>query len=52
VADGVVAFSDIKIQWHPAFCAATELEFSANKAELDFQQEYNLSKKPYRLICL
>ena len=37
--------SDITIQWHPAFCAAAELELSANRAELDFQREYNLSKK-------
>ena len=44
--------SDVTIQWHPAFCAAAELELSANRAELDFQCEYNLSKKPLQIDLL
>lgn len=47
-----VTLSDITIQWHPAFCAAAELELSANRAELDFQCEYNLSKKPLQIDLL
>ena len=30
---------DAKIQWHPAFCAAAELELRLNKADLEFKQE-------------
>lgn len=47
-----VTLSDITIQWHPAFCAAAELELSANRADLDFQREYNLSKKPLQIDLL
>ena len=52
VASVNVTLSDINIQWHPAFCAAAELELSANRAELDFQREYNLSKKPLQIDLL
>ena len=31
-----------KIQWHPAFCAAAELELRENIKELDLIPEYNL----------
>ena len=47
-----VTLSDITIQWHPAFCAAAELELLANRADLDFQREYNLSKKPLQIDLL
>lgn len=47
-----ITLSDMDIQWHPAFCAAAELEFKENKAELDFQREYNLSKKPLQIDLL
>jgi flagellar hook-associated protein FlgK len=43
---------DIKKQWHPAFCGAAELEFRANKRDLEFQREYNLSKEPLRVDLL
>lgn len=46
------ASQDFVIQWHPAFCAATELEFSADSRHLDFQREYNLSKKPLQIDLL
>ena len=42
--------SNAKLQWHPAFCAAAELELRLNKADLEFKREYNLSKKPARWI--
>ncbi|SDH09113.1 hypothetical protein [Marvinbryantia formatexigens] len=47
-----ITLSDMDIQWHPAFCAAAELEFKGNKTELDFQREYNLSKKPLQIDLL
>jgi hypothetical protein len=43
---------DIKKQWHPAFYGAAELEFRANKQDLEFQREYNLSKEPLRVDLL
>ena len=52
MANENLTLSDITIQWHPAFCAAAELELSANRAELDFQREYNLSKKPLQIDLL
>ena len=36
----------------PINCAAAELELSVNRAELDFQREYNLSKKPLQIDLL
>jgi hypothetical protein len=41
-----------KIQWHPAFCATTELELQENIEELELIPEYNLSKKPIRIDLL
>ena len=52
MANENLTLSDITIQWHPAFCAAAELELSANRAELDFQREYSLSKKPLQIDLL
>ena len=52
MANENLTLSDITIQWYPAFCAAAELELSANRAELDFQREYNLSKKPLQIDLL
>lgn len=46
------ASSDEKIQWHPGFCAAVEIEFRRNRAELEFHREYNLSKKPLQIDLL
>lgn len=42
----------VKIQWHPGFYGAAELEFLSNKGELEFQQELNLSKEPIRMDLL
>jgi hypothetical protein len=41
-----------KIQWHPAFCGAAELEFRENRDDLEFNREYNLSKKPLEVDLL
>ena len=52
MTDKNTTLSDTDIQWHPAFCAAAELELSANRTDLDFQREYNLSKKPLQIDLL
>ena len=41
-----------KKQWHPAFCGATEWELRENKTDLEFDREYNLSKKPLQMDML
>lgn len=52
MANENVALPDIQIQWHAAFCAAAELELSANREELEFQREYHLSKKSLQIDLL
>lgn len=37
---------DTKIQWHPGFVAAMNLEFAEDRAGLIFEKEYNLNTKP------
>lgn len=41
-----------KLQWHPAFCAAAELEFHEDIERLELKPEYNLSKEPIRIDLL
>ena len=41
-----------KKQWHPAFCAAIELEFREDKEVLQYEREHNLSKKPLQIDLL
>lgn len=41
-----------KIQWHPAFYAAAELELKEDIRELELIQEYPLSKEPIRIDLL
>ena len=41
-----------KIQWHPGFCSAAELELMEHKTELEFIREYNLGKEPLRVDLL
>ena len=36
---------DKKIQWHPGFIAAMNLEFKENRNDLIFEKEYNLKYK-------
>ena len=38
-----------KLQWHPAFCAATERELRQDLDVLELIAEYNLSKKPLQM---
>ena len=38
-----------KLQWHPAFCSATELEFREDRDNLEFLREYPLSKQPLKI---
>ena len=41
-----------KIQWHPGFVAAMELEFADNKGDLEYEREYNLNTKPLEVDLL
>ena len=41
-----------KIQWHPAFIAAMDLEFSENRDNLIYEKEHNLSTKPLEIDLL
>ena len=43
---------EVKLQWHPAFCAAARLEFYEDKGQLEFYSEYNLSRKPLQIDLL
>lgn len=44
--------SDKKIQWHPAFVAAMNLELAENRDDLIFEKEYNLNTKPLEIDLL
>ncbi|MDE7028653.1 MAG: hypothetical protein K2P63_01590 [Lachnospiraceae bacterium] len=41
-----------KIQWHPAFCSAMELELREYKKYLKYEREHNLSKLPLKIDFL
>lgn len=43
---------DTKVQWHPAFVAAMNLEFAENREDLEFEKEYNLNTKPLEIDLL
>lgn len=43
---------DTKIQWHPGFVAAMNLEFAENREQLIFEKEYNLNIKPLEIDLL
>ena len=47
-----MADSPDKIKWHPAFCAATQLEMRDDADMLDMKPEYYLSKEPIRIDLL
>jgi hypothetical protein len=49
---GYVAGLLDKIQWHPGFYGAAELELLYNKDELEFDREYNLTKESLRVDLL
>ncbi len=44
--------SDTKIQWHPGFVAAMNLELEKNRADLIYEKEYNLNTKPLEIDLL
>lgn len=44
--------ADTKIQWHPAFQAALQIELEDDREFLEFHEEYNLNKKPLQLDTL
>ena len=46
------AMGDTKIQWHPGFVAAIDLEFRENRDDLIYEKEYNLSTKPLEIDLL
>ena len=41
-----------RIQWHPAFYAGIQIELESESANLIFESEHNLSKKPMRIDVL
>ena len=41
-----------KIQWHPGFTAAIQMELKHNWHHLTFEEEHNLSKKPLQIDLL
>ncbi len=41
-----------KIQWHPAFVAAMDLELADDRQYLTFQKEYNLNTRPLQIDLL
>lgn len=43
---------DTKIQWHPGFVAAMNLEFAENRDDLIYEKEYNLNTKPLEIDLL
>ncbi len=43
---------DKKIQWHPGFVAAMNLEFAEDRSGLIFEKEYNLNTKPLAIDLL
>ncbi|MGN0158709.1 MAG: hypothetical protein ACI39W_06160 [Brotaphodocola sp.] len=39
-----------KLQWHPAFCAALQIELEGE--DLEFSFEHNLTRKPLQIDAL
>ena len=46
------SMKDTKIQWHPGFVAAMNLEFAKDREGLIFEKEYNLNTKPLEIDLL
>lgn len=40
---------DTKIQWHPGFVAAMDMEFKEDREKLELESEHNLNKKPLEI---
>ncbi len=43
---------NIKIQWHPGFVAAMDMELSRNREKLKLESEHNLNRKPLEIDLL
>lgn len=43
---------DTKIQWHPGFVSAMNLELCENRTDLIYEKEYNLNSKPLEIDLL
>lgn len=43
---------DKKVQWHPGFVAAMNLELAENRKDLVYEKEYNLNTKPLEIDLL
>ena len=43
---------ELKIQWHPGFVAAINLELAENRDDLVYEKEYNLNMKPLEIDLL
>lgn len=43
---------DRKVQWHPGFAAALDLELREYRADLQYEKEYNLNTKPLSIDLL
>ena len=44
--------NEIKIQWHPGFVAAINLELAENRDDLIYERKYNLNTKPLEIDLL
>lgn len=44
--------SNSKIQWHPGFVSAMNLELAENRTDLIYEKEYNLNSKPLEIDLL
>ena len=44
--------NEIKIQWHPGFVVAINLELAENRDDLIYEKEYNLNTKPLEIDLL
>lgn len=49
---GIHIMNDTKIQWHPGFVAAMNLELSENRKDVIYEKEYNLNTKPLEIDLL
>ena len=43
---------ETKVQWHPGFVAAMNLELAEDRDSLIFEKEYNLNTKPLEIDLL
>ncbi len=48
----ICCMKDTKVQWHPGFVAAMNLELAENRDDLIYEKEYNLNMKPLEIDLL